>query len=76
MSTDNKIMDFNASLLRISDCADYVEDVAERAKRICEKFKAASAAWEVYKELASDFNELCPSRIEHIDYYKNTLSER
>lgn len=70
LTEDNKITDFPADALFISNCADYTDDVNTLADTIKKKFAAARAAYEAYQELAQEFNKLRPSGIEQIDWYK------
>ena len=62
----NKLVACDAEDLRLNYCADYVENPANRASEIVNRFAELKAAYEVFEKQCNAFNELLPSSINNV----------
>lgn len=62
----NKLVACDVKDLRLNYCADYVENPANRASEIVNRFAELKAAYEVFEKQCNAFNELLPSSINNV----------
>ena len=62
----NKLVACDTEDLRLNYCADYVENPANRASEIVNRFAELKAAYEVFENQCKAFNELLPTSINNV----------
>ncbi len=60
----------------LTDCGEYTENATKAARDLLKKFEAVKKAWDSLVGTCGEFNKICPSGIDHCDYYnfRNYLS--